>query len=363
MAGSIVHPVQPPDCLMSFQVTVLPSNHTFTADSSQSLLDAALAAGIVLPYSCRNGACSTCKGKVVSGTYEAGHAPEQILSADEIEQGYTLFCQARAQSDMVLESTEVRLASDIQIRKLPARVITIERVAADVAVLKLQLPATETFRFYAGQYIEVILKDGRRRSYSMATAPHEGGPLELHIRHMPGGVFTDHVFGAGATQMKEREIMRLEGPLGSFFLREESDRPIVLLASGTGFAPVKAIVQHIRHTGIKRPVRLYWGGRRPQDLYMDALARSWEQELPDFKYVPVISAAQAEDAWTGRSGFVHEAVMADLPDMSGWQVYACGTPLMVNAARLEFGARCGLPDAEFFADAFTSEADVAAIQG
>ncbi len=348
---------------MSFQVTVLPSNHSFTADANQSLLDAALAAGIVLPYSCRNGACSTCKGKVVSGEFDAGPAPEQILSADEREQGYTLFCQAKPKSDMVLESAELRLASDIQIRKLPVRVISMERAAPDVTVLKLQMPATETFRFYAGQYVEVILKDGRRRSYSMAVPPHAGSPLELHIRHMPGGVFTDHVFGAGATQMKEREILRLEGPLGSFFLREDSDRPIVLLASGTGFAPVKAIVEHMQHAGIQRKVRLYWGGRRPQDLYMDALAREWARTLPDFDYVPVISAAQPEDDWQGRNGFVHEAVMQDLPDMSGWQVYACGTPLMVNAARLDFAERCGLPDGEFHADAFTSEADVAAIKG
>ena len=161
---------------------------------------------------------------------------------------------------MVVESTEVRLAGDIQIRKLPSRVQTLERVAPDVTVIKLQLPASEQFRYYAGQYIEVILKDGRRRSYSMAGAPHTGSPLELHIRHMPGGVFTDHVFGAGETQMKEREILRLEGPFGSFFLREDSDKPIVLLASGTGFAPVKAIVEHMIHKNIKRPVALYWGG-------------------------------------------------------------------------------------------------------
>ncbi|VFR34671.1 2-polyprenylphenol hydroxylase and related flavodoxin oxidoreductases / CDP-6-deoxy-delta-3,4-glucoseen reductase-like [plant metagenome] len=348
---------------MSFQVTVLPSQHTFTADAGQTLLDAALAAGIVLPYSCRNGACSTCKGKVVSGDFEAGGTPAQILSPEEIEQGYTLFCQAHARSDMVLESKEVRLASDIQIRKLPARVMTLERAAPDVTVLTLQLPATEPFRYYAGQYIEVILKDGRRRSYSMASPPGTGGPLELHIRHLPGGVFTDHVFGAGATQMKEREIMRLEGPLGSFFLREDSDAPIVLLASGTGFAPVKAIVEHMQLAGIRRPVRLYWGGRRPQDLYMHALAEGWAAQIPDFQYIPVVSQALPEDNWTGRTGFVHEAVMQDLPDLSGWQVYACGTPLMVDAARRDFGARCQLPEEAFFADAFTSEADVAALKG
>lgn len=346
---------------MSFQVTVQPSKHQFPVEAGQTVLDAALAAGLVLPYSCRNGACSTCKGKVVSGEFDAGQYPAQILSPEELSQGYTLFCQAKPASDMVVEATEVRLASDIQIRKLLSRVVTLDRVTPDVTVLKLQLPAAEQFRYYAGQYVELILKEGRRRSYSMANAPHTGSPLELHIRHMPGGLFTDHVFGAGTTQMKEREILRVEGPFGSFFLREDSDKPIILLASGTGFAPVKAIIEHIVHKEIRRPVVLYWGGRRPVDLYMDALAQSWADTLPGFSYVPVVSNALPEDNWTGRSGYVHEAVMQDLPDMSGHQVYACGTPLMVDAARKQFSTQCGLPSEEFFADAFTSEADLAKI--
>jgi CDP-4-dehydro-6-deoxyglucose reductase len=344
---------------MSFQVTVTPSQHQFSVEPGQTVLDAALAAGIVLPYSCRSGACSTCKGKVVAGDYDAGPYPAQILAPEELAAGYTLFCQARPTSDMVVESAEVRLASDIQIRKLPVRVQTIEKPASDVAVLKLQLPAAEPFRYYAGQYIELILKEGRRRSYSMATAPHVGSPLELHIRHMPGGYFTDHVFGAGATQMKEREILRVEGPFGSFFLREDSAKPIVLLASGTGFAPIKAIVEHMAHKGIERPVVLYWGARRPQDLYMDELAASWISTLPNFRYVPVVSDALPEDGWNARTGFVHEAVMQDIPDLSGFQVYACGAPAMVDAARREFSSQCGLPADEFFADAFTSEADLA----
>ncbi|MDQ8033076.1 CDP-6-deoxy-delta-3,4-glucoseen reductase [Bordetella genomosp. 1] len=344
---------------MSFSVTIQPSQHQFKVESGQTVLDAALAAGIVLPYSCRTGACSTCKGKVVSGEVDAGTYPAQILSPEELAAGYTLFCQAKPQTDLVVESTEVRLASDIQIRKMPSRVQTLERIGNDVTVLKLQLPASEQFRYYAGQYVEIILKDNKRRSYSMAGAPHTGSPLELHIRHMPGGLFTDHVFGAGATQMKEREILRLEGPFGSFFLREDSDKPIILLASGTGFAPVKAIVEHMIHKEIRRPVTLYWGGRRPADLYMSALAQSWADTLPDFRFVPVISNALEEDGWTGRTGFVHEAVMADLPDMAAYQVYACGAPPMVDAARRQFSAQCGLPAEEFYADAFTSEADLA----
>lgn len=347
---------------MSFQVTVQPSQHQFPADPDKSVLDAALAAGILLPYSCRSGACSTCKAKVVSGTVEAGNSAAQILTHEEIHEGFTLLCQARPTSDLVIESREIRLASDIQVRKLPSRVTSIERPASDVAVLKLQLPATESFRFYAGQYVEIILKDGKRRSYSMANPPHDAAALELHVRHLPGGLFTDHVFGAGATQMKEREILRIEGPFGSFFLREDSDLPIIMLASGTGFAPIKAIVEHMIHQNIQRPVTLYWGGRRPADLYMHALAQQWAQTLPNFTYVPVVSDALAEDGWTGRTGFVHRAVMDDFPSLMGHQVYACGAPIVVESARREFVAQCGLPDEAFFADSFTSEADIAAVK-
>lgn len=344
---------------MSFKVTVQPSNHAFTVEDGQSVLDAALAAGIVLPYSCRNGACSTCKGKVLEGSFDAGDSPAHVLAPEELEQGYTLFCQAKPTSDMVIEAREIRMASDIQIRKMPARVMAIEDAASDVKIIKLQLPAADPFRYYAGQYLEFILKDGRRRSYSMATIPNENNLVELHVRHTPGGVFTDHVFGAGATQMKPREIMRVEGPLGSFFLREESGKPIVFLASGTGFAPIKAIIERMMETGSTRKAVLYWGGRRPADLYMDALAREWEKTMPDFTYVPVVSDALPEDGWTGRGGYVHQAVMQDLPDLSGHQVYACGAPVVVESARRDFVKLCGLPEEEFYADAFTTEADIA----
>ncbi len=347
---------------MSFQVTVQPSLHQFPADPDKSVLDAALAAGILLPYSCRSGACSTCKARVVSGTVEGGNSAAQILTPEEIHEGFTLLCQARASSDLVIESREIRLASDIQIRKLPSRVTSIERPAVDVALLKLQLPATESFRFYAGQYVEIILKDGKRRSYSMANPPHDATALELHIRHLPGGLFTDHVFGAGATQMKEREILRVEGPFGSFFLREDSDLPIVMLASGTGFAPIKAIVEHMAHQNIQRPVTLYWGGRRPADLYMSELAQHWTKTLPNFKFIPVVSDALPEDGWTGRTGFVHRAVMEDFPSLMDHQVYACGAPIVVESARREFVTQRSLPDEAFFADAFTSEADIAAVK-
>ncbi|HEY9279503.1 MAG TPA: CDP-6-deoxy-delta-3,4-glucoseen reductase [Eoetvoesiella sp.] len=342
---------------MSFQVTVQPTNHQFTVEPGQSVLDAALAAGIVLPYSCRNGACSTCKGKVVSGSFDAGPNPAQILSPEDLNAGYTLFCQAKPSSDLVIEAHEIRMASDIQIRKMPSRVVGVEQLAHDVKAIQLQLPATEPFRYYPGQYIEFILKDGRRRSYSMASQPVDNNIVELHIRHMPGGVFTDHVFGAGPTELKIREILRVEGPFGSFFLRDDSEKPIVFLASGTGFAPIKAIVERMIATGNQRQAVLYWGGRRPNDLYMHGKVLEWAREIPNFSYVPVISDATSDDNWTGRTGFVHRAVMQDIPDLSGYQVYACGAPIMVESARKDFTQLNGLPDEEFYADAFTSEAD------
>jgi CDP-4-dehydro-6-deoxyglucose reductase len=343
---------------MSFKVTVHPSNHAFMVEPGQTVLDAAMAAGIVLPYSCRNGACSTCKGKVVQGTYEAGTSPEQILSPEELEQGYTLFCQARPTSDLDIEAHEIRMASDIQIRKMPSRVMGLEQPTPDVMIVKLQLPAADPFHYYAGQYLEFILRDGRRRSYSMANPSSERNLVELHIRHLPGGAFTSHVFGEGDTKMKEREILRVEGPFGSFFLREDSAKPIVFLASGTGFAPIKAIVERMIARNDSRPAVLYWGGRRPRDLYMADLAQHWANTLPHFSFVPVISDALPEDDWQGRSGFVHQAVIEDFPDLAGRQVYACGAPIMVDRARHDFIERHGLPEDDFFADAFTSEADV-----
>jgi len=339
---------------MTFQITVQPSGHQFSCDDDETVLSAAMRAGVGLPYGCKNGACSSCKGKVVSGSIT--HRPHQrrALTEEEEAAGMSLFCCAVPQSDLVLQAREVAGSGDFPVKKMPSRVSTMEKMAPDVMVISLQLPANETLEYRAGQYIEFLLRDGKRRSYSMASAPGTG-PVTLHIRHMPGGLFTDQVFGT----MKERDILRFEGPLGTFFVREDSDKPMVLLASGTGFAPIKAIVEQMKASDSKRQMVLYWGGRRPQDLYMDALCRQWAEELPNFRYVPVVSDAQPEDSWSGRTGYVHRAVVEDLPDMSGYQVYACGAPIVVESARREFVQQCKLPEDEFYADAFTTEADLA----
>ncbi len=344
---------------MSYQVTLKTSGKQFTVNQDETLLEAALRQDINLPYGCKNGACGSCKGKVLEGQVSHGQHSESAMSRAEETAGATLFCCAHPHSDLLIEAREVQGAGDIAIRKVPCRVNAISKPSCDVAILKLQLPASERFQFLAGQYLEFLLKDGQRRAYSIANAPEQEGPLELHIRHLPGGLFTDFVFGAKEPALKVKDILRFEGPLGSFFLREDSKKPIIFLAAGTGFAPIKSIIEQIQAKKIQRQISLYWGGRRPGDLYLEDLCKAWERELPNFKYIPVISDALPEDAWSGRSGFVHQAVMTDHPDLKDFQVYACGAPVMVNAARQDFSSKCHLPDEEFFADSFTSAADLA----
>ena len=344
---------------MTYTITVQPSGRSFEAEPRENLLAAGIRQGIGLPYGCKDGACGACKCKKLSGAVRQGPHQSKALSPEEAAQGYVLTCCAQAASDVTLESRQVTHAGAFPVKKMPARVTHIDSLSPDVIRLRLQLPASDPFQYHAGQYIQCIMKDGARRSYSMASAPHmlaaeDGAPtLELHIRHMPGGKFTDHVFGA----MKEKEILRTEGPYGSFYLREDSPKPIILLASGTGFAPVKAIIEHMQFMGITREATLYWGGRRPQDLYMDGWVRGKLAEMPHLKYVPVVSDALPEDGWRGRAGFVHRAVLEDFPDLSGHQVYACGAPIVVESAHQEYVQQAGLPPEEFYADAFTSEAD------
>ncbi|CAM3446233.1 CDP-6-deoxy-delta-3,4-glucoseen reductase [Polaromonas hydrogenivorans] len=343
---------------MSFNVSILPSGRSFTANAGEPLLAAAIRQGIGLPYGCKDGACGSCKCKKLEGTVAHGAHQLKALSAEEQASGFILTCCAVAQSDVVLESRQVTDESAFPVRKMPVRVTSMTRASPDVMVIRLQLPASDMLKYHAGQYVEFLLRDGDRRSYSMANAPYtqvETPGVELHIRHMPGGKFTDHVFGA----MKEKEIQRIEGPYGSFFLREDSDKPLVLLASGTGFAPLKALIEHMQYKNITRPAVLYWGGRRPADLYMHDWMLAKVAEMPSLRYIPVISNALPEDGWTGRTGFVHKAVLEDVSDLSGHQVYACGAPIVVESARDEYSAVAGLPTEEFFADPFTSEADKA----
>lgn len=340
---------------MSHKVTIKPSNHAFTAGEGETILGAALREGITLPYGCRNGACGACKGRIVEGEFDHGNAQPYVLTEAEKKAGFALYCQARPLSDIVIEAREISGVGELQIRKLPCRVQEIRKVAPDVVILRLKLPANERLQFLAGQYIDILMKDGKRRSYSMGNAPHDDECLELHVRNMANGAFTDYVFN----RMKEKDILRFEGPLGTFFLREDSDKPIIFIASGTGFAPIKSIIEHAFQVGTTRQMVLYWGGRRPVDIYMGELAGRWQQEHANFTFIPVISDATPEDAWQGRTGLVHMAAMADFPDMSGYQVYACGAPIVVESAHRDFTSQCRLPEDSFFSDAFTPSVDPA----
>ena len=335
---------------MAHRVTLKPSGHTYEVEEGKTILQAGLDAGHMLPYSCRAGVCRTCRGTVVEGKVDYGLAHETYLPQSDRDKGYALLCQAKPLSDLVVEVREVH---GVRPRIIPCRVEKLEKPASDVAVIGLRLPMNENFRFLAGQYVDILLKDGKRRSYSLATKPDTGGvtALEIHVRHTPGGLFTEQVF----TKLKVRDLLRFEGPLGSFYLREESEKPMILLASGTGFAPIRSIIETALEKKLeqKRPMTLYWGCRVRQDLYQMELAQSWVR--PGFRFVPVLS----DEKWEGRTGFVHRAVMEDFPDMSGMQVYACGAPIVVDSARRDFSLQCRLPAEEFFADSFITEAEKA----
>jgi CDP-4-dehydro-6-deoxyglucose reductase len=341
---------------MSFQVSVQPSGRAFSVDKDETILAAGVRQGVGLPYGCKDGACGSCKCLKVSGEIQMSAYQSKALTDEELAKGMVLTCRATALSDVVLESRQVTSADAFPIRKMPVRIASMEKMSPDVMRITLQLPSTETMQYLAGQYVEFLLRDGSRRAYSIANAPHTiaaGAPMvELHIRHMPGGKFTDHVFGA----MKDKEIQRIEAPFGSFYLREDSDKPMVLLASGTGFAPIKALLEHMQHKNIQRPAKFYWGGRRPSDIYMNDWVTAQLALMPNLQFIPVVSDALPEDHWSGRTGFVHAAVLQDIPDLSGHQVYACGAPVVIESAQRDYAAH-GLPAEEFFADSFTSEAD------
>jgi len=341
---------------MSFTATVQPSGRTFSVSRDEAILTAAIRNGVGLPYGCKDGACGSCKCRLLEGRVIHGVHQAKALSTAEEAAGWILTCQAAPQSDVVIEARTVPGAGEFAVRKMPSRVSSITQPAPGVAILQLQLPANDRLQYHAGQYVEFILRDGARRSYSMANAPHtqvDKPGIELHLRHLPGGKFTDHVFGA----MKEKDILRVEGPFGSFFLREDSAKPMILLASGTGFAPIKAIIEHLQFTKSQRQAVLYWGCRSKVDLYLHDWALNAAAQMPTLQYIPVLSEPKPEDAWTGRTGFVHRAVMHDHPNLMNHQVYACGVPVMVESARRDFEMTCGLPDDEFYADSFTSEAD------
>lgn len=338
---------------MSFRITIKPSDHVCNAQQGETILDAALREGFTLPYGCRDGACGSCKGNILTGQVDHGDAQESVLSSAEKQAGKALFCCAKPLSDISIECREINVLKDIPVKTLPCRVHKMVRLAPDVMALFLKLPSNERLQFLSGQYIDILMKDGKRRSFSIANAPHNDEFIELHVRNVAKGSFSEHVF----SHMKEKDILRFEGPLGTFFLREDSDKPMLFVAGGTGFAPVKGILEHAFASGTRRQMVLYWGAQALQDLYMMDLPQQWQQQHDNFRFVPVLSTPLPQDHWQGRTGLVHQAVLDDFADLSGYQVYGCGAPAMVEAAHQAFTTQRNLPEEEFFSDAFLFSKD------
>jgi len=332
---------------MSFTIKVPASGHEFNIEEKETILEAALRQSISLPYGCRNGACGKCSGKVLSGETEYDTQALRGMAKKEFEAGKTIFCQACVKSDVELEVREISVSKEIEIKTLPCRVEKMQKLSHDVMQLKLKLPETERLQFLAGQYIEFILKDGKRRAFSIANAPHDDEFIELHIRHVPDGHFGDFVFDG----LKEKTLMRLEGPLGSYYLKEDSTRPIILIGGGTGFAPLKGILEHLFYVGMTKQVHLFCGVRSHRDLYMDKMAKSWTKEYPNLKYTAVLSEPLESDNWQGETGFVHNAVVERYPDLSDYDVYLSGPPPMVKAGMDLFYEK-GLPESQIFSDSF-----------
>jgi NAD(P)H-flavin reductase/quinol-cytochrome oxidoreductase complex cytochrome b subunit len=326
---------------------VHPDNRIIPVRPGETILDAVLRAGIGFPYQCRNGGCGECKCTVRYGPVEQGPHQDSALDAAERDRGLVLACSATPLADVEIEYVPKALPGGLRPAIHTAKVVALHQATHDVMIVKLAVQGGSRIRYYAGQYINIILPDGDHRSFSFATAPHAADGIELQIRHIPGGKFTTHVF----TAMKVGDMLRFEGPLGSFFLREDSDKPIIFVAGATGFAPVKSMVEHAFHTGMKRRMILYWGVRSLADLYLPELPRQWAAEHPNFSFVPVLSAPQPEDRWTGRTGLVHEAILADFPNLAGHQIYACGSVKMVEAAHPAFKSH-GLQQDDCFSDAF-----------
>lgn len=332
---------------MSHQVTLQPSGRSFAVAETQNVLEAALQQpGCVLPYGCRDGKCGSCVATLLEGTIDYPNGRPSGIAASDEAQGRILLCQAQPRSALVVQAHEIK-TSDIAAKILPCRVEKRDLLAPHVMRLYLKLPSSERLQFLAGQYVDILLSGGRRRSFSLANPPHADDFLELHIRHVTSGLFSDYVF----EQMQEKAILRFNGPLGTFFLREDTARPLLFIGGGTGFAPLKSMLEHAFNVGIQRPMHLYWGVRSRVDLYLDALPRHWVEQQAHFRYTPVLSAPQPQDNWSGRTGWVHAAVTADYADLSGYDVYMSGPPAMIAAAKPAFAAQ-GLPPEQLFYDSF-----------
>lgn len=333
-----------------FSVRIEPHGRTLKVGEGEPVLAAALAAGLNLPHSCKSGHCGSCRARLISGQIRYPHGRPLGLSAAEAQAGYVLLCQARPASDLTAEARLIQSVTEVEIKTLPARIARLTALAPDVMAVWLRLPSVERLPFRAGQYLDVLLEGGRRRSFSIASPPHDSELLELHVRRVSGGGFTERLFGGGPQALAAGALLKVEGPVGQFSYREGSG-PLVMVAGGTGFAPLKSMLRHVLENGIRRPIHLYWGARGTADLYEEALVLEWVRRYPQLSFSAVLSEATRAEAAHQRTGWVHEAVLEDHPQLSGLEVYAAGPPALIEAVRLRFPQH-GLPPAQLYFDSF-----------
>ncbi len=338
---------------MSFQIEIQPGEHKITAEAGESILDAALRQGLMLPHNCRNGICGTCEGKILAGNIRYKKDCSATLSEEKQAQGQALFCQAVPESDLRIEAKDVQpMAEGIEFKTLPCRVARMEKLTHNVMGLHLKIPENATLRYLPGQYIDILLKDGRHRSYSIANCYQQGDLHQLHIRQLAGGYFSSHVFNT----MKEKDLLRIRGPLGVFVWQTGPDRPVILIATGTGFAPIKCLLEHAFAEKFSQTLHLFWGNRELNDFYLMEMLEDWAAKHKNFRFTPVLSRPKDSDQWQGFRGRVHQAVLADYPDLSDYEVYASGSPAMVETCRLEL-AEHGLIADNYYSDAFIFAVD------
>ena len=333
-------------------VRIEPHGRTLRVTPGQPILQAALSAGLNLPHSCKSGHCGSCRARLLAGAIHYPDGPPLGITAEEVGRGDILLCQARADSDLTVRARLIASVADVEIKTLPCRIARLTPLAPDVMQLWLRLPAVERLRFHPGQYLDVLLENGRRRSFSIASPPHDSEALELHVRRVNGGGFSERLFGAaaGVGSLGTGALLRIEGPIGQFSYRE-GVAPVLMVAGGTGFAPLKSMLRHMLETGIRRDLHLYWGARHTQDVYEEALVLEWVRRHPQLKFTAVLSEASAAEAAHHRAGWVHEALLADYPDLARFEVYAAGPPAMIEAMRTHF-PRHGLSTQRLYFDSF-----------
>jgi CDP-4-dehydro-6-deoxyglucose reductase, E3 len=330
-----------------YTVLVKPHGRRITVAADRPILEGALAAGLNLPHSCKSGHCSSCRVRLQAGEieYPDGRVPLG-LTAQEAQAGNILLCQARARSDLVVEARLIASVTDVEIKTLPCRIAQLTPLAPDVMQVFLRLPAVEALKFHPGQYLDILLDRGRRRSFSIASPPHDSDLLELHVRRVPGGGFTDGLFGTSPVG----SLLRIEGPIGQFVYQENSS-PLLMIAGGTGFAPLKSMLRHMLEGGIDRPIHLYWGARQSHDVYEEAQVLEWARQNPQLRFTVVLSEATRTEAPHHRLGWVHEAVLADHLSLEPFDVYAAGPPALIEAIRTSFPPR-GVRQDRLFFDSF-----------